>query len=165
MDEKGQDTVETLHEIYFNIALQGLPFTALRSQVEIEKLLGVNFTGLHENETACKTFTFAISEYLFEETVKKKLELVNFIVVLCDGSTDNSVTKQEVLYIIFVDPQTFKPTIKFLEVVMPSDGQHAPGLMHQDPIDWKMLLQPLSKNIHLHPFWKRWFFQDHMVPG
>ena len=59
---------------------------------------------MHENETACKTFTFVISEYLFEETVKKKLELVNFIVVLCDGSTDNSVTKQEVLYIIFVDP-------------------------------------------------------------
>ena len=35
-------------------------------------------------------------EYLFEETVKKKLELVNFITVLCDGSTDNSVTEQEV---------------------------------------------------------------------
>ena len=53
---------------------------------------------------------------------------MNFIVFLCDGSTDNSTTEQEVLYIIFVDPETFKPTIKFLEVVLPSDSQDAPGL-------------------------------------
>ena len=49
MDEKDQDAVENLHEISFNIALQDLPFTALRSQVKIEKLHGVNFTGLYEN--------------------------------------------------------------------------------------------------------------------
>ena len=54
-----------------------------------------------------RLLNFGISEYLFEGTVKKKLELVNFIVVLCDGSTDNSVTAQEVLYVIFVDPETF----------------------------------------------------------
>ena len=40
MDEKDRGTVEKLHEISFNIALQGLLFTALRSQVEIEKLHG-----------------------------------------------------------------------------------------------------------------------------
>ena len=65
----------------------------LRSQAEIEKLHRVNFTGSYENKIPCKTFIFGISEYLFEDTVKKKLELVNFIAVLCDGSTDNSVTK------------------------------------------------------------------------
>ena len=58
MDEKDRDIVEKLREISFNIALQGLPFTALRSQVEIEKLHGVNFTGSYENETAFKTFKF-----------------------------------------------------------------------------------------------------------
>ena len=128
MDEKDRDTAEKLHEISLNIALQGLLFTAIRSQVETEKLHKVNFTGLYENETACKTFIFGISEYLFEETVKKKVELVNFITVLCYGLTDNSVTAQEVLYIIFVDPETFKPTIKFLEVVMPSNSQDTLGL-------------------------------------
>ena len=111
MDEKDQDTVEKLHEISFNIALQGLLFTTLRSQVENEKLHRVNFKGSYENETACKTFIFGISGYLLEETVKKKLELVNFITVLCDGSTDNSFTEQEVIYIIFVDSEKFKPTI------------------------------------------------------
>ena len=128
MDDKGRDRVEKLHEISFNIALQSLPFTTLRSQVEIEELHGVDFMGSYENETASKTFIFGISEYLFEETVKKKLELVNFIAVLCDGLADNSVTEQEVLYIIFVDLETFKPTIKFLEAVTPSDSQDALGL-------------------------------------
>ena len=45
MDEKDRETVEKLHEISFNIALQGLQFTALRPQVEIEKLHRVNFMG------------------------------------------------------------------------------------------------------------------------
>ena len=53
---------------------------------------------------------------------------MNFITVLCDRLTDSSVTKQEVLYVIFVDPETFKPIIEFLEVATPSDSQDAPGL-------------------------------------
>ena len=36
---------------------------------------------------------------LFEENVKKKLYLVNFIAILCDGSTDNSVIEHEALYV------------------------------------------------------------------
>ena len=36
--------------------------------------------------------------------------------------------KQEVLYVIFIDPETFKPTMKFFEVVAPADSQDAPGL-------------------------------------
>ena len=48
MDEKDWDTVEKLHEISFSIALQGLPFIALISQVDIEKLRRVNFAGSYE---------------------------------------------------------------------------------------------------------------------
>ena len=128
MEDNDREAVEKLHEISFHIASQGLLFTALKSQVELEKLYGVKFTGSYENETACKTFIFGISEYLFEESVKKKLELVNFIAVLCDGSTDNSVIEQEDLYVIFVDPGIFKPIIKFFEVVAPADSQDTPGL-------------------------------------
>ena len=40
----------------------------------------------------------------------------------------NSVIEQEVLYVIFTDPETFKPTMKFFEVVAPADSQDAPGL-------------------------------------
>ena len=49
------------YEISFTIALQGLPFTALRSQVETGKLHRVNFMGSYVNETACKTFIWTQS--------------------------------------------------------------------------------------------------------
>ena len=103
-------------------------FTVFQNQVASEKLHGVKFTGAYENENACKNFIFGISEYLFEENVKKKLHLVNFIAILCDGSTDNSIIEQEVLYVIFPEPETFKPTMKFFEVVAPADSQDAPSL-------------------------------------
>ena len=48
--------------------------------------------------------SFRISEYLFEECVKKKLHLAHFIAIFCDGSTDNSIKQQEVLYVIYTDP-------------------------------------------------------------
>ena len=128
ISEKDRETLSKLHNISFHIALQRLPFTAFQNQVALEKLHCVKFTGPYENENACKNFIFGISEYLFEENVKKKLHLVNFIAILCDGSTDNSIIEQEVLYVIFPEPETFKPTMKFFEVVAPADSQDAPGL-------------------------------------
>ena len=65
--------------------LQRLPFTSFQNQLVLEELHGVKFTGAYENENACKNLIFGISEYLFEENVKKKLHLVNFIGILCDG--------------------------------------------------------------------------------
>ena len=127
MSEKDHKTLSKLHNISFHIALQRLPFTAFQNQVALEKFHGVKFTHAYENENACKNFSFRISEYLFEEKVKEKLHLVNFIIILCDGSTDNSIIEQEVLYVIFTDPETFKPTMRFFEVA-PADSQDVPGL-------------------------------------
>ena len=79
-------------------------------------------------KNACKNFIFGISEYLFEKNLKKKLHLVNFITIFCDESTDNSIIEQEVWYVIFTNPETFKPAMKFFEVVAPTDSQDAPGL-------------------------------------
>ena len=87
MSEKDHKTLSKLHNISFHIVLQRLPFTAFQNQVALEKFHGVKFTHAYENENACKNFSFRISEYLFEEKVKEKLHLVNFIIILCDGST------------------------------------------------------------------------------
>lgn len=128
MGEKEKETVEKLHEIAFYIALKGHPFTDFQDHIQLEKLHGVKYTGAYENESACKDFMFCISEYLFEESVKKKLLKANFVAILCDGSTDASVTEQEVIYVVFVDPETGKPTLTFFEVVAPSENQAAHGL-------------------------------------
>ena len=91
MSEKDCETLSKLHDISFHVALQRLPFTVFQNQIALEKLQGVKFTGTYENENASKNFIFGISEYLFEDNVKKKLHVVNFIAILCDGSTDNCV--------------------------------------------------------------------------
>ena len=54
--------------------------------------------------------------------------MVNFLAVLCDGLTEESVTEQEVVYVAFADPETGKQTLAFFEVVTPSESQDAPGL-------------------------------------
>ena len=128
VNEKDRETLSKLHDISFHMVLQRLPFTAFQNQVALEKLHGVKFTGTYENENACKNFIFGIPEYFFEEKVKKKLHLVIFIAILYDESTDNSVIKQEVLYVIFTDPETFNPTMKIFEVVAPADSEDSPGL-------------------------------------
>ena len=74
MSEKNRETLSKLHDISFHIALQRLPFTAFQNQVALEKLA-------YENENTRKNFIFGISEYLFEENIKKKLHLVNFIAI------------------------------------------------------------------------------------
>ena len=92
------------------------------------KLHGGKFIGSYENETTCKNFNSRISEYLLYKGVKKKLHLAHFVVILSDGSTDVRITQQVFLYVTYTDPETFKPTMKFFEVVAPSDSQDAPGL-------------------------------------
>ena len=99
-----------LYQNSFHIALQRLPFTAFQNQVPLEKVHVVKFIGTYENENACKNFIFEISKYLFEENIKKEIHLVNFIAILCDGSTDSSVIEQVVLHVIFTNPEKFKQT-------------------------------------------------------
>ena len=75
--------------------------------VELEKLHRVEYQfGPYENETARCKFVDSITEYLFSKDIGKSLKKVNFIVVLCNGSTAIIVTKQENVYIGYRDPVT-----------------------------------------------------------
>ena len=61
------------------------------------------------------------------------MELVNFIAVLCDGSINKSITEHEVIYVIYVDPKTNLPVMKFFKIAAPDApelerSQDAPGL-------------------------------------
>ena len=49
------------------------------------------------NETAWRKFVDFIAEYLFIKDFGEILKKVNFIVVVCNGCTDTSVTEQEVV--------------------------------------------------------------------
>ena len=89
-----------------------------------------------------------ISEYLFEDCKKKKLPLVNFIAILWDSLIDSSITEQQVLYVIYTDPETFKPTMTFFEVAAPSDSQDVSGLKQTIFATFrKLLLESVLKKI------------------
>ena len=65
--------------------------------------------------------------FFFQEDVKKKIEVVNFIAILCGGSTDKSITEQEIIYIISVDPDTNMPMMNFFKIATPENSEDAPG--------------------------------------
>ena len=117
-----------LQDIAYYVALHGLPFTQFEHLVKLEKLHNVTVTGAYENESTCRSFVIDIADYFFQEDVKKKIELANFIVILCDGSTDKSIIEQEVIYIIYVDSYTNLSVMNFFETAAPENNQDAPGL-------------------------------------
>lgn len=116
MPKNERQTVKKLNEIAFFIALKGYPFTNLQDHIEIEKLHGVKYTVAYENESASKDFMFCISEYQFDNSVRKKLEIVNFIAVLCDGSAGKRITEQEVVCSPYVHLESGKRTSAFFKV-------------------------------------------------
>ena len=58
-------------------------------------------------------FFFGIAEYFFEGNIKNKLVLVKVLEVFCDSSTDKNITEQEIVHVIFTDPETHLPVLKF----------------------------------------------------
>ncbi len=63
---------------------------------------------------ACKLFIYYASKSLYEKELKNKIKRANFITILADGATDAALIEKEVIYIIFVDPDDFKPHLAFL---------------------------------------------------
>ena len=59
----------------------------------------------------------------------KKVVMVNFTAILCDGSTEKSITEHEVVSKRFVDQESGKPTFVFFKVVAPSYSQDAAGAL------------------------------------
>ena len=118
MEVKERSRLKKLVEITHFIALKGRPFTDFTNHIELEKLHEVKFnTGTYENESECRDFINGIASYFFNKNLLNKLKRVNFIAILVDGTTDQAVKEQEVLYIMFVDPDTHKPRLAFFEVL------------------------------------------------
>ena len=112
--------------------LKGRLFTDFKDHIELEKLHEVKFdTNSYENETACQEFIKFIACYLFDEDKRNKLASVNFIAILIDVITDRAVKEQEVLYVMFFDPDTHKPTLTTYSEVLEMDdfGKTALGMM------------------------------------
>ena len=98
------------------IAFKGRPYCDFTDIIELETLHGVEFfsNSVYENDMAGKIFSHFAAKSLFKKEVKDKFKRANFITVLADQATDAARIKKEVVYILFVDPDEFKPSLEFL---------------------------------------------------
>ena len=60
--------------------------------------------------------------------MRQKYGELTLSLLLCDGSTDASVTEQEVIYIVFFDFDALKPVLSFFEVAALDESQDPTGL-------------------------------------
>ena len=129
MAEKEREALVKLYDIAHHIAVKGRAFTDFEDLIELEKLHGVKFqSGLYENESRCKDFIKCNSEYFFKQDIYNKLLRVNFIAILCNGTTDASITEQEVVHVFFVDPDIMQPMLEFFECLGLDSSQDATGI-------------------------------------
>ena len=133
MGDKEKEALTKLYTIAHYIAVKGRPYLDFKDLIKLKKLHSVKFqSGAYENESACRNFIKNISALFFQHDLYEKLLQVNFITILCDGTTDTSITEQEVIYVFFIDPDTMKPTLSFFECLRLEDSQDANGIF--DPI-------------------------------
>ena len=109
-----------LIEVSYYLAVNGHPHTDFHGLVELEKMHEVKFHKgkSYENETACRDFIQNAAECLFQEDLEK-LKRTTFISVLSDGNTDVAIVEKECIYILFVDPDEFKPKLLFFSLKEP----------------------------------------------
>ena len=69
------------------------------------------------NKKGCRGSIQNIANYLFDDEITKKLRKVNFTVLLHNGSTNKGVVEQEVIFIIFMNPDTCSLVMKYFSVV------------------------------------------------
>ena len=150
MSENERHMLVRSFEVAYYLAKKGRPYSDFPELIELEKMHGVKFLSSYGHRNACKEFIHFISVTIFNENVKNKLLRANFVSVLCDGSTDSSIVEKELIYVIFVDPDTFVPTCSFFSLKEPI-SQDAAGIKQaiEDSFREKGLSDILTKMVFL----------------
>ena len=104
MNHKDQATVTELPDRLYYIALNGLPFTQFN--IYILK----NYT-----------MSLILAHVKIKQPVKVSSRIFQTTFVLCNGSTNNNITEQKVIFVIYVNPKINLPVMKFFEIAAPVD--------------------------------------------
>ena len=94
MSESERTGMKMLFEAAYLNAKKGRPYSDFEDWIEWARLQGIKLTVPYQNRMQCTEFIKYISEALFDENIRKKLERANFIAILCDGSTDVAVSRK-----------------------------------------------------------------------
>ena len=126
MRESEHRGIQKLFDVAYYIAKQGRPLTDFESLIALEKMHGVDFVGTScENWKVCRNFLLSISNYFFEKNVRDKILRSNFITIMFDGTTESAVSEQEVIFLLYFDPDELEPRMSFFYLQQLHGGQDA----------------------------------------
>ena len=128
MNEKDRAKVAKLHDIGYYIGLHVLPFTQFEHLVKLEKLHNVSFTGIYGNEFAYRNLIINIAEYFFSGRCQKDNRSGEFCCYLERRANIKKHTEEEVIFVIYVDPDTNLSVMNFFKIVAPENSEDASGL-------------------------------------
>ena len=98
IDVKNFEVYEKLMNTAYFIASEGEPFTKYPRLCILQEKNGVNMGKNYLNRQSCKVFVTSIGEVLRHETCEF-IRNARFISILSDGSTDNGILEQEIVYL------------------------------------------------------------------
>ena len=117
---------------------------------------GVDFLGTsYENWKACRNFLLSILDYFFEKNVRDKISRSNFITIMFDRTTNSAVSEQEVIFLLYFDPDELEPRMSFFYLQQLHGGQDADILKDaiEDAFKKNEMTDAIQKNCFL---WIRW---------
>ncbi|KAK3735542.1 hypothetical protein QZH41_016124 [Actinostola sp. cb2023] len=89
-----------------------LPFTKFVPIAQLEKRHGINLGQTYMNDHACTEFIDSIAEVYEQELNEVLHNGVHYYSILVDGSTDASNKEKELIFILYVDPDTGKQRMR-----------------------------------------------------
>jgi hypothetical protein len=80
------------------LAKHDRPYSDFAWLCQLDKRKGLSVGETYLNDKNCKIFTHAIALHE-RQKIKQEIENSPFVSILCDGSTDSSITNNEIIYL------------------------------------------------------------------
>ena len=108
----------------YGVAKRGKPFRDYEYIVDIQCKNGVNLGENYHHHSKCREFISHIAESV-RDGMKECISASKFVTLLADGSTDVSVTEQEIMYLRYV--KGGEPKVQFISIE-PLESANANGI-------------------------------------
>ena len=122
LDESQRKRLESLFNTAYGVVKAGKPFSDYELICEIQVKNGLDLGENYRNINGCKNLAASIAQTLVDKPVQE-LKNINFLCILSDGSTDVSVTEQEIVYIHYVERSVPVTKIISIEALDKTDTQ------------------------------------------
>ena len=126
MNEKTMKQLENMFRTVHALARKGRPYTDFVWQCDLDEVKGVDVGSVYRNDHQAKTFTEFIAAAARENDMEE-VRKAKFISLISDGTTDVSVTEDEIVYVRFATSGKVQVKLLGMETVERADAN---GILH-----------------------------------